>query len=343
MKKSFYQFIRITLGLYNHFYFRDFRVIGKENIPNNGAILFSPNHQNAFLDPLLVGTSCGKKLHSLTRSDVFGGPFQWVLDAMQMLPVYRIRDGYQQLKKNEAVFERCYALLKQKKHLMMFSEGKHHDQYYLQPLSKGSSRLAITAQIQCPDFPIYIQAVGLNYGHHLHARHNCVVVYGEALDVRNYIHDFNENPAKSINALRDDLQAAMENCLWLPKNNDQYVHRKEFINLRNTALPFKELKKQIEAAPQKLHAKKGPHWADQILIGILSLPNILPLWIIALIRRRFKDPVFHGSVNYLGGLVVFFLWWFLGSILFPTTFWVIFFGVSLISLLLRQFIIVKSL
>lgn len=343
MKKSFYQFIRRTLGLYNHFYFRDFRVIGKENIPSDGAILFSPNHQNAFLDPLLVGTSCGKSVHSLTRSDVFGGPFQWVLDAMQMLPVYRIRDGYQQLKKNEAVFKRCYKLFQQKKHLMMFSEGKHHDQYYLQPLSKGSSRLAITAQLQCPDFPIYIQPIGLNYGHHLHARHNCVVVYGKALNVRDYTHNFKANPARSINALRNDLQAAMENCLWLPKNNEEYTHKKQLINWQNTALPFSLLKQRLETAPESLYAKQRTHWTTQILVKILSLPNLFPLWVIALIRNRFKDPVFHGSVNYLAGLVVFFLWWFLGGLFLSTTLWIIFFGVSLASLYLRQFIIVRLL
>lgn len=343
MKKSFYQFIRRTLGLYNHLYFRNFRVIGKENIPTDGALLFSPNHQNAFLDPLLVGTSCGKKLHSLTRSDVFGGPFQWVFDAMQMLPVYRIRDGYHQLKKNEAVFERCFALLKQKKHLMMFSEGRHHDQYYLQPLSKGSSRLAITAQLQCPDFPIYIQAVGLNYGHHLHARHNCVVVYGKALDVRNYLDDFNANPAKSINALRNDLQAAMEDCLWLPKKNEEYAHKKQLINWRNTALPFEVLKQRLTYTPEDLSATNQPQWTDHILIDVLSLPNLPPLLAIAAIRNRFRDPVFHGSVNYLGGLVVFLLWWIFCALVMPTIFGLVFIGASLFMLFVRQLIIVKSL
>ena len=103
--------------------------MGRENIPTDGAILFSPNHQNALIDPILVGTTCNRSVHSLTRSDVFGGPWQWFLDAMQMLPVYRIRDGYKQLKNNQGVFEQCYALLGNKKHMMMFSEGKHHDQY----------------------------------------------------------------------------------------------------------------------------------------------------------------------------------------------------------------------
>ena len=96
----FYRLVRFIFSNYNQLYFRRFRVVGKENIPNEGAILFSPNHQNALLDPLLVGTTAGKSIHSLTRSDVFGGPLQWFLDAMQTLPIYRMRDGYDQLKKS---------------------------------------------------------------------------------------------------------------------------------------------------------------------------------------------------------------------------------------------------
>ena len=30
--------------------------------------------------------------------------FQWFLDALKMIPIYRIRDGYNQLAKNEETF-----------------------------------------------------------------------------------------------------------------------------------------------------------------------------------------------------------------------------------------------
>ena len=91
MKALFYKIIILLLKSYNRFYFRRIRIYGQEHIPKKGGVIFSPNHQGAFLDPLLVGTSCGSKVTSLTRSDVFGGPFQWFLDALKMLPVYRIR------------------------------------------------------------------------------------------------------------------------------------------------------------------------------------------------------------------------------------------------------------
>lgn len=99
MKTFFYLLIKNLLRYYNYVYFRNIEVYGYENIPQDGGILFSPNHQGAFLDPLIIGSMTPNKITSLTRSDVFGGPFQWFLDAFQMLPVYRIRNGYSNLKK----------------------------------------------------------------------------------------------------------------------------------------------------------------------------------------------------------------------------------------------------
>lgn len=347
MKKIFYAFIRFTLSKYNFLYFRNFRVIGRENIPKDGAVLFSPNHQNALLDPLLVGTTAKKSIHSLTRSDVFGGPLQWFLDAMQTIPVYRIRDGYDKLKNNSAVFERCYALLAQKKHVMMFSEGKHHDQYYLLRLSKGSSRLALEAQLRSPQHPIYIQPVGINYGNHLHARHDCVVVYGKPINVKDFVQAFQAHPAKGLNALRDILQTEMEACLWYPQNDENYTSNKHFINKNNTALPFKALKEALENPSPDLKVASKNQLIYQGIVLLFSLPNLPVHLALKYIIRQFNDHVFHGSVKYLAGLVLFVLWWTMGISGFASEvniYWGLgFFLLSLFSLYIRQYFVTKSL
>jgi 1-acyl-sn-glycerol-3-phosphate acyltransferase len=180
--------------------FQEIYIYGFENIPKKGGVLFSPNHQSAFLDPLLVGSRINRPVTSLTRSDVFGGPLQWFMDALKMLPVYRIRNGYSNLKKNEAIFDSCRELLSNNQCMMMFSETSHHDEFFLQPLSKGSSRLAYEAQEKCEN-PIYIVPVGINYGHHRNPFCDLHLVFGEAISVKPFIKASAKKP-RAINTIR---------------------------------------------------------------------------------------------------------------------------------------------
>ena len=93
MKAVFYWFVSTLFRGYNHLYFRRVEVVGKEYLPKAGSLLFSPNHQGAFLDPIVVGSILSLPITYLTRGDVFGGRLQWFLDALRTLPVYRIRNG----------------------------------------------------------------------------------------------------------------------------------------------------------------------------------------------------------------------------------------------------------
>ena len=187
LKSLFYHFLRNYLKFYGYIYFRDIKIYGKNNIPKKGGLLFSPNHQSAFIDPVLVASYNSGKILSLTRSDVFGGPLQWFLDAMEMLPIYRLRNGYSNLKKNEEIFEKCYKVLGKGKKMQMFSEGGLHTEYYLKRISKGSSRIAYNAQKKYPNQNIYIIPVGINYGHHEKPRCSIQLVFGKAIKIKEYM------------------------------------------------------------------------------------------------------------------------------------------------------------
>ena len=56
MKDIWVNFVKsyIRLGLF--FYYKKIKVVGKENIPKDSAVLFVSNHQNALIDPLIIGT-----------------------------------------------------------------------------------------------------------------------------------------------------------------------------------------------------------------------------------------------------------------------------------------------
>lgn len=103
----------------------------------------------------------------------------------------------------------------------MFSEGGHHDEYYLQNLSKGSSRLVYQAQLKNPNQKIYLQPVGINYGHHKQPRCTLHLVFGQPILVQDFIKTDQPEP-QNINQLKEKLADAMKVCLWLPENSDNY-------------------------------------------------------------------------------------------------------------------------
>jgi 1-acyl-sn-glycerol-3-phosphate acyltransferase len=313
LKLVVYLVLKNIFRYYNRIYFRSVTVYGKNNIPKHGGVLFSPNHQGAFLDPLVLASLTNGKITSLTRSDVFGGPFQWFLDAFYMLPVYRIRDGYSNLKKNDLTFAKCYKLLGEGKFMLMFSEGGHHNEYYLQNLSKGSSRLALKASKENPGKKIYLQPVGINYGHHQQPRCTLHLVYGQPIEVRSFI-DLKSTEAENIKALRLELERRMKTCLWLPDNSENYLLQKKKINSHTTQVDFKTLKASLQNNYDKMPEAIPTSNTTRFIIFLLSLPNIIPLWISRKIIKRFTDIVFISSIKYSLGVILFPIWWLSTSI-----------------------------
>jgi 1-acyl-sn-glycerol-3-phosphate acyltransferase len=313
LKLIVYLVLKNIFRYYNRIYFRSVNVYGKNNIPTDGGVLFSPNHQGALLDPLVLASLTQGKTTSLTRSDIFGGPFQWFLDAFYMLPVYRIRNGYSNLKKNDATFAKCYELLGLGKFMLMFSEGGHHNEYYLQNLSKGSSRLAFKAAQKNPGKKIYLQPVGINYGHHQQPRCTLHLVYGQPIEVSDFV-DLKLTDVENINILKLELQNRMKACLWLPDKTENYFIQKKKINRHTTHVDFKTLKSALQNNYNKMPGVKPKSKTRKVLIFLLSVPNIIPLWISRKIIGKLEDIVFVSSLKYVLGVFLFPIWWLATSI-----------------------------
>tara|TARA_B100001173_G_C16002085_1_gene553940 strand:+ start:43 stop:1083 length:1041 start_codon:yes stop_codon:yes gene_type:complete len=307
MKKLFYYFVKYAIKFTTNCYFRKIDIYGLENIPKNGGVLFSPNHQGAFLDPLIVGCNIQRPITSLTRSDVFGGPLQWFMDALKMLPVYRIRNGFANLKKNEAVFDKCKNLLSNNQWIMMFSEAAHHDEFFLQHLSKGSSRLAYEAQENSKN-SIYIVPVGINYGNNKNPYCDLHLVFGEAILIKSFTKLTSEKVDR-INEIKDFLKVGMKKCMWLPEEDENYENRKRLIHSENTKRSFQDLKRGIEEQSLPIKKKvKRQKW-QKLMIGLFSLPNLPPLIIIKKLLGLFEDVVFYSSIKMSAGSILFLLWW----------------------------------
>jgi 1-acyl-sn-glycerol-3-phosphate acyltransferase/uncharacterized membrane protein len=326
-----------------HFYFGKVEINGLENIPKGHPIIFSSNHQNSFMDALLIGALSPVKISSLARGDVFGNHAgRWFMDALQMLPIFRMQDGINQLGKNTQTFETVYRRLSRGQAVQIFSEGSQSNEYYLRPLSKGSSRMALEAQEKMMDLDVYMVPVGINYFHHQRPAHKMIMNFGQPIRVKDYWATYSQHQAKGINHLKNDLSNAMRKCLLIPNHSEHYADQMKLINRRNEKTAFEDLKSNLE----KREGLKMPLPYNKKLYGlaqVMGIMNIPPLWLTSFMLSKVKDIAFHGSFKWAAAMFLFPFWWILLFVIFGILFgWVvggIILGAAIISLLSRQWLI----
>ena len=120
-------YVLVSFGVYG--FYKRFEIKGKENIPIGKPILFAANHQNAFLDGAIIGYAISKPIYFLGRADIFKKKsVAKLLWAINMMPIFRQRDGANAVKKNEAIFDKCHDLLNEKKPILVFAEGNQGKQ-----------------------------------------------------------------------------------------------------------------------------------------------------------------------------------------------------------------------
>jgi 1-acyl-sn-glycerol-3-phosphate acyltransferase len=308
LKRAFYFFMKNYMAVVKYFYFGKVELVGMEKIPIGKPIIYSCNHQNAFMDALLIGSISPVKITSLTRSDVFGSHAgMWFMTALQMQPIYRMRDGIQQLEKNDEVFENVRNKLKEKEGVLIFSEGNHGNEYFLRPLSKGSSRMALESQEQMEDLDIQVVPVGINYFHHQRPFHKLTVCFGDPIKVHDYWDTYQEHPAKGINQLKTRITEGMKKCLLIPEESEDYIDKRGMINRKNEKISFPELRESIGKNQSQGMSPENPFVKKLgVLLGVF---NFLPLLILQFVLKGIKDVVFFGSLKWVTALFLFPLWW----------------------------------
>lgn len=310
MKRLFYLFIAALVRSTIWFSFSRVEVQGMDRVSWDQPCILSPNHQNAFLDALLVGTFVPVKLTFLSRASVFGTVFDWFLDALGMTPVYRRRDGFSKVAQNKQIFAEQRDRLAEGGALVMFSEKEHGHTYYLRPLTRGSARLALETQEDL-DREVQLVPVGINYYHLTHLGFKVSIIAGEPISVDEYMDAYREHDGACINALRDDLTERMKGCMLVPDKTDNYWERLDRINRKTEHLSFSAMKRALEE-PEGLEAKGDLRpWLQWVARWISRPLNVGPLWFFHTLKRWVDDPPFELSLKFAIGMLVFPPWWLL--------------------------------
>jgi glycerol-3-phosphate O-acyltransferase / dihydroxyacetone phosphate acyltransferase len=210
-----YSVLRFLFRLTVKGYFRSIYVTGKANIPDQGAVIFAPNHPSAFMDPILLSTEIKRKLFFLTRGDFFKTQIAATLFRMiNMIPVYRKSETPGHAEKNEMIFQKCFEHLTKKRPLMIFPEGLSKTERRLRPLKTGIARIALGAE-HLNDFKLGVKIVpvGINYSDPHNFRSDVFINFGKPIDAAEYKEKFLRDDHEGVAALTDHLKSELEKLL----------------------------------------------------------------------------------------------------------------------------------
>ena len=221
------------------FYYKKFLVVHEEKIPDDQPNIIAPNHQNALMDALAFVTGIRFQTIFMARADIFTTRFiTKVLTFLKILPVYRIRDGRENLQKNDDMFDYAEQVLRHKYNpLLLFPEGNHGEYRRLRPLVKGIFRIAFQGQEPYGSKPgVKIIPTGIDYRDYYKFRQTQLVVFGDPIEVADYWKEYQENPAIGMNMLRDRLSEELKKVMIHIETEEYYELYMRLRNITNKAL-----------------------------------------------------------------------------------------------------------
>lgn len=207
LKRIGYELLRAYVRIAFWLSHRRIVVRGRKNIPKAKPIIFAPNHQNALMDPLALVCTNRHQTYWLARADIFKSRiYMPILKFLKIWPVYRIRDGKENLSNNEEIFAKVTQLLEETQSVALFPEAAHSGRRQMLPHKKAIPRIALEAEAK-NNFGLNLQIVpvGITYSHYWEFGRSLLVQYGEPISIDSFWVDYEVNPQKTMLDLRDQI------------------------------------------------------------------------------------------------------------------------------------------
>lgn len=244
---------------------------GREIIPQDGAIIYAPNHTNTLMDALAILAIDKQAKVFVARADIFKQPtILKILTFLKMLPINRMRDGMDSLAKNEEINETAVNVLCNKVPFCILPEGTHRAKHSLMPLQKGIFRIALQANDTFGNkLPVYIVPVGIEFGHFFRFRSSLLVQIGKPINVTQFVKEHPDwNVPKQINELREELSGRMKDIILHIPDDENYNSTLELSQLCNKnevslIKRFEASKKTIRNVEDSL--KSNPQQTQRLL------------------------------------------------------------------------------
>lgn len=304
MRLLLYYFFKIFIKTGLFFYTKKVKVLGHENIPKKGAILFTANHPNGLIDPLLIATHITRKTHFLVRAAVFKKKLvARFFDLLGMMPIYRIRDGVKQLSKNEEIFNKCQQLLKDNKTLLIFPEGSHNRKRTVRPLSKGFTRILFRTLDESSNTDIHVVPIGITYQNASNYPSKVAINIGTPILANSY---YNKNEINnSVKEIKHLVSTQLES-LSVHINDDENYNQK-LTELNKTQVDFTEVKTinniiKNGSFPKEKNAKKNH---KNLVFYLVILNSIIPYTIWKFLSKKVLEIEFIDTFRFGVNILLF--------------------------------------
>ncbi|MCC7301993.1 MAG: 1-acyl-sn-glycerol-3-phosphate acyltransferase [Bacteroidia bacterium] len=207
-----YYVLKILYQLFYRTYYK-VEIRYEAEIATGVPVVLAPNHVNAFIDPTIIATWIRRKVRFFARGDVFRTSAfgRWALESMNISPIYRIQEGYADLKKNDATFEESKQRLLRGEALLIFPEAVCEQVPKVRKLKKGLARIVFGVYEESAlRRNVLIYPVGLNYWEPARFGSKLLIVVGNPLSLEDYTARYKENKADTLRQFTADLEKAMK-------------------------------------------------------------------------------------------------------------------------------------
>lgn len=287
----------LKLGLF--FYFRRIHVHDIENVPKGKPVLLLSNHQNALLDALLIATKIGRFSYFLTRAAVFKKSLvSNILKSLQMLPVYRVRDGWNTIANNNTIFETCTELLKDEEALVIFPEGSHNLERRVRTLSKGFTRIVFNTLEKYPEVDLQLIPVGLNFANAKACPDSAALYFGKPIVARSFLLEHrNEDIVNLKSTVHHEISKLTTHVA--SENYEDAIEKLDTLNVNY--LDPRSVNECIENSFNSCHrlSKSRINWFRGVLKILLILNLILPyLFWKMIVQPKIKELEFTSTFRF---------------------------------------------
>ncbi len=280
-------------------YYRNIEVRGRSFIPHEGKALLLANHQAGLVDGLAIVTSVEVPIRTVLKHTLLENPVIGLFaKSLRMIPVFRKQDlsadeaAKSTKDRNRESFEMVSQALIQKSCVLLFPEGRSHDESRLQRLRSGAARMMLNTE-SSKDFRLGLKwvPVSLDFESKDIMGSRLLVAFHPARSIQHLREVWHTDSEKAVELLRSEMEERLreitinfdswEDRILIERLCDVWLSRSPktgFVDKHNLILRWKTIQEgtQTESADEwRILAHEVQELERTLSLAGLSLREVI--------------------------------------------------------------------